>query len=201
MKLFLDNSMGKILEARSKYDLDIKQLRTPLTRYKRWGGMWGLDNGAYSGLDVETWSRMVDEANDDENCIFVVVPDCVGDRAATNQMWEKYKDQVFHSKRCYVLQDGNEEIPPWEEFSTIFLGGTDDFRNKPSTYELLREAKIRKKWVHIGRINTPRNIIKWFDFADSFDGSGIARFDHMLEAAAEILKVLDKFRQTTIFDY
>ena len=201
MQLFLDSSANKIKEARNIYQLDIKQLRTPLTRYRKWGGQWGLDNGAYSGLDVDTWSRMVDDANEDEDCVFVVVPDCVGDRAATNQMWNKYKEQVWHSKRCYVLQDGDEPLPAWDEFSAMFLGGTDDFRIRPSTYEILKEAKARGKWVHIGRVNTPRNITRWYDLADSFDGSGIARFSHMLEAAASSLKELATTTQKQLTDY
>jgi hypothetical protein len=37
------------------------------------------------------------------------------------------------------------------------------------------------KWVHVGRINTASRVRNWLGLADSCDGSGMSRFDHMLE--------------------
>ena len=37
-------------------------------------------------------------------------------------------------------------------------------------------------WVHVGRVNEPRRVQNWLGLADSIDGSGMSRFDHMLEA-------------------
>jgi hypothetical protein len=38
------------------------------------------------------------------------------------------------------------------------------------------------KWVHVGRVNTAARVQAWLGLADSCDGSGVARFDHMLES-------------------
>ena len=52
-------------------------------------------------------------------------------------------------------------------------------------------AKALGKWVHVGRINTPVRYERWKDVADSCDGSGLARYDHMLESIFEGLPLLD----------
>jgi hypothetical protein len=38
------------------------------------------------------------------------------------------------------------------------------------------------KWVHVGRVNTAQRVSQWIGLADSIDGSGISKYDHMLEA-------------------
>jgi hypothetical protein len=43
------------------------------------------------------------------------------------------------------------------------------------------------KWVHVGRVNEPRRLNNWLDAADSIDGSGISRYDHMLEAVLKAI--------------
>jgi hypothetical protein len=47
----------------------------------------------------------------------------------------------------------------------------------PHAAVLIREAKWRGKWVHVGRVNTLRRIA-WCKAlgVDSIDGSGFARF-------------------------
>jgi hypothetical protein len=43
------------------------------------------------------------------------------------------------------------------------------------------------KWVHVGRVNTAKRVRDWVGLADSIDGSGISRFDHMLEDVLSML--------------
>jgi hypothetical protein len=38
------------------------------------------------------------------------------------------------------------------------------------------------KWVHVGRVNTAQRVSNWMGLADSIDGSGISKYDYMLEA-------------------
>jgi hypothetical protein len=44
------------------------------------------------------------------------------------------------------------------------------------------------KWVHVGRVNTVARVRNWIDLADSIDGSGISRFDHMLEDVLAMIR-------------
>ena len=48
-------------------------------------------------------------------------------------------------------------------------------------FRAAKTAKMIGKWVHVGRVNTPQRVRNWLGLADSIDGSGISRYDHMLE--------------------
>ena len=43
------------------------------------------------------------------------------------------------------------------------------------------------KWVHVGRVNTAPRVKNWLGLADSIDGSGISKYDHMLENVLEAI--------------
>lgn len=82
-----------------------------------------------------------------------------------------------------VLQDGieHEEIP-WSDLAAVFVGGSDQFKFSRDARGVAREAKRRGKLVHVGRVNTAKRMRGWKDLADSIDGSGMSRYDHMLAA-------------------
>jgi hypothetical protein len=42
--------------------------------------------------------------------------------------------------------------------------------------------------VHVGRVNTAARVRNWVGLADSIDGSGISRFDHMLEDVLAMIR-------------
>ena len=83
-----------------------------------------------------------------------------------------------------VIQDGMEDLEiPWEELDAIFLGGMDPWKDSKAAADIVRTATIFKKWKHVGRVNTPKRFDHFEELgADSCDGSGIAKYDHMLEA-------------------
>ena len=84
-----------------------------------------------------------------------------------------------------VLQDGIERVTiPWARLHAVFIGGTDAFKFGAEAFAAARAAKMLGKWVHVGRVNTARRVSDWTGIADSIDGSGISRYDHMLEAGA-----------------
>lgn len=187
MKILLDCSPAKIIEYRQRYGAEIWQLRTPLTKYARTPGVpWALDNGCFKAFYRETWERMLDEADDAETVfprpIFVTLPDIVGNAQRTAELFEAFRMRTQELPRALVLQDGIENVRiPWADIVAVFIGGTDNFKYSAEAIQAARTAKYLGKWVHVGRVNTAQRVRNWKDLADSIDGSGVSRFDHMLE--------------------
>lgn len=183
MKVMLDCSPAKIMAYRERYGDVIWQLRTPLTRYARAVGVpYGLDNGCFGGeLDRKTWDRLLEEANFDAP-IFACLPDVVGDARRTVELFRYFTRYTNGIPRALVLQNGIEHVDiPWDDVAAVFIGGDDAFKISPVAIRIAKVAKMLGKWVHVGRVNTARRLGNWRELGDSCDGSGMSRFDHMLE--------------------
>jgi hypothetical protein len=181
MKIMLDASPAKIAEYRDRYGHDFWQLRTPLTNYARANVPYGLDNGCFKSFDRKAWMRLVEQAHEDR-AIFVCLPDVVGEAQRTVELFHIFADDLSELPRCLVLQDGIENVTiPWESLRAVFIGGSDAFKISPRALNAARTAKMLGKWVHVGRVNTAKRVANWVGLADSIDGSGISRYDHMLE--------------------
>jgi len=182
MRIMLDCSPAKIAEYRERYAHDFWQLRTPLTGYQIGSTPYGLDNGCFTEFKRSTWERMLDEA-EDARPVFVCLPDIVADARRTLDLFDAFKLQTAGLPRALVLQDGIGEFSiPWGELDAVFVGGSNTFKVSPECINACRTAKMLGKWVHIGRVNEPKRVQNWLGLADSIDGSGISRYDHMLEA-------------------
>lgn len=181
MKIMLDCSPNKIKEYRERYNYDFWQLRTPLTRYSLAGVPYGLDNGCFSRFEQKTWERMLIEA-EKHRPKFVCLPDIVGDAARTLDLFEAFKPITSGLPRCLVLQDGigNHRIN-YNDLDAVFVGGSDNFKLSQEAKNACKAAKMLGKWVHVGRVNTAARVKNWIGIADSIDGSGISKYDHMLE--------------------
>lgn len=183
MKVMLDVSPAKLAAYRERYGVDLWQLRTPLTKYARAPGVpWALDNGLFAGvLHRKIWERLLDEADEDRP-VFVTLPDVVGDAQRTAELFEQFWTRTQELPRALVLQDGIGSVRiPWDDIVAVFIGGSDAFKVSREAFAAARTAKILGKWVHVGRINTAKRLYEWLELADSCDGSGMSRFDHMLE--------------------
>lgn len=187
-RIFLDCSPRKIAEYRARYDFDFWQLRTPLTQYALAGVPWALENGCFKGFDRARWLRMLDEAErimwetDGSRPIFVTLPDIVGDAQRTVELFDAFKLRTNEFPRALVLQNGIERVRiPWDDLDAVFIGGDDAFKFSPQAVAAAKTAKMLGKWVHVGRVNTAARVENWMDLADSLDGSGVSRYDHMLE--------------------
>ena len=188
MKIMLDVSGAKIAEQEVKFDMAFWQLRTPLTRNKLTGRPYGLDNGCFTKFDFKTWERMLKEARATP-AKFVCLPDIVGDARRTLELFDQFSEMTIGLPRALVLQDGigNFSIP-WDELSGVFVGGSDAFKIAPECINACKTAKILNKWVHVGRVNTIDRLSNWMTLGDSIDGSGISKYDHMLEAVIGMIK-------------
>ena len=182
MKILLDQSPKLIREKSEKFGAELWQLRTPLTRYALSGKPYGLDNGCFSEFRKTEWERLVDEAEENRP-LFVCLPDIVGDATRTLDLFDQFKRFTNGLPRALVLQDGiGRHRIPWGELDAVFVGGSDNFKTAPEAINACKAAKMLGKWVHVGRVNTPRRVASFVGLADSIDGSGISRYDHMLES-------------------
>jgi hypothetical protein len=177
----LDCSPAKIAEYRKRYDHHFWQLRTPLTNYARAPVPYGLDNGCFKTFERAAWMRLVEQAHTDRP-IFVCLPDVVADAQRTAELFDVFAADLSELPRALVLQDGIEHVRiPWDSLAAVFVGGSDAFKISPIALRAARTAKMLGKWVHVGRVNTAKRVANWVGLADSIDGSGISRYDHMLE--------------------
>jgi hypothetical protein len=142
---------------------------------------WAADNDCFQGLDEPAFRRMLDRLEGLPGCLFVTVPDVVGDAAATLALFDQWAPEL--TARGFplglVAQDGlTVDTTPWDRIAALFIGGSDEFKDGPVAAELAREAKRRGLWVHWGRVNTRRrfDLIVATGAADSFDGSKWARW-------------------------
>jgi len=200
MQIMIDGSPAKLKKLEEKYDFGFWQLRTPLTR-NAWGGTeWGLDNGCFKRFREKTWQRMVNECYEMEvRPKFVCLPDIVGDARRTIELFKMFTEHTGGLKSCLVLQDGigNHDLP-WCKIKAVFVGGSDDFKVSAECMGAVKVAKYLGKWVHVGRVNTAERVKYWLGIADSIDGSGISKYDHMLENVIAAIKGIDP--QESLFD-
>ena len=188
MKILLDQSPKVIEEKSEKFNCDLWQLRTPLTAYAISGREYGLDNGCFSKFKEFKWHRMLSDARKYKP-LFVCLPDVVCDARRTLELFDHFEEITKGLPRALVLQDGIGQLSvPWDRIDAVFVGGSDAFKISSEAINAARTAKMMGKWVHVGRVNTPQRVRNWMEIGDSIDGSGISRYDHMLEDVIREIK-------------
>lgn len=137
---------------------------------------WALDNGCFSASwSEDRWLSALDRYRDVSGCLFAVVPDVVGDAAATNKLWARWHGAVRNRgyRAAYVLQDGCRSIPA--SAAAVFVGGSTEWKLGPEARNLIWEAKRRGLWVHMGRVNSLRRLRYAAHLGcDSADGTYLA---------------------------
>lgn len=188
MKIMLDQSPAKIKEYSEIDDFEHWQLRTPLTNYRLSNRPYGLDNGAFTQFKEKAWVRLVKQAELNKP-VFVCLPDIVGSARRTLELFPYFSRITNSLPRALVLQDGIGDFNiPWGEIEAVFIGGTDDFKISNEAFAAAKTAKCLNKWVHVGRVNTEKRVNDWWGIADSIDGSGISRYDHMRKRVVNVIK-------------
>ena len=173
-------------ECEAELGVPVEQLLTPLTRRKpqRPDQEYGIDNGAFSAFDRDGFLRLLDRNQDRKHlCRFVALPDVVGSARRTLEAFDYWYPLLSGWKKALVAQDGLEDLPiAWTLIDAIFIGGTTQWKMSKHAADVIRTAKICRKWVHVGRVNTPGRF-EYFDGlgADSIDGTGLSRYSWMRE--------------------
>ena len=188
MKIMLDKSPKQLDELSDRFEEEFWQLRTPLTAYALSGRPYGLDNGCFGGTLPKAWGRLLDEA-DSARPVFVCMPDVVGSARRTMDLFGYFERRTNGLPRALVLQDGIGDVEiPWSKIDAVFVGGSDAFKIAPEAIQAAKCAKMLGKWVHVGRVNEAKRVQNWLGLADSIDGSGISRFDHMLNDVLSMIR-------------
>lgn len=149
------------------------------------GIAWAIDNDGFGGVDPVAFRRMVYGLIGVPDCLFLNAPDVyLGDgveaHTATLEQWNEWYPflRMTGFPLSFVLQIGaTPENVPWDECDAVFVGGDTPWKVGPEALAVVREAKRRGKWVHMGRVNT----LKRMRYAksigvDSCDGTGWAKW-------------------------
>jgi len=201
MKFLVDTSKANLAKLDSK--LIGGQLLTPLTRYRVWNGVYAIDNGAFSSFHSTRFNLLMERnAEHAGRCLFVACPDVVGDARRTMELWERRKRWIKEGsgwKPALVAQDGIEDMDiPWDDMGALFIGGRDPWKDGPEVLALIKTAKVLGIHVHVGRVNTPKRYLHFSRAgADTCDGSGIAKYDHMLRKIEDAVNAPE---QAELFD-
>ena len=128
---------------------------------------WAADNGAFGGKWTE--ARHMDwlAALPRDRCLFAVSPDVYPDARESLRRGLEFapvlRDMGFPV--AVVAQDGAEQLTwPWEEMDCLFIGGErkspgrSEWKESAEAEQLVRRARARGLWVHMGRVNTPRRL-------------------------------------------
>lgn len=150
----------------------------PASNPPKAGWLWAADNGCFNAKWDETrWVTWLTKGHPRAGCLFAVVPDVVGDAAATLERFPTYSRVVRDAGYpvAFVAQDGQEHLPvPWTDIDVLFIGGSTEWKKSELARKLAGRARDYGKWVHVGRCNSGRRYRSWAMHADSCDGSFLA---------------------------
>ncbi|WP_408992120.1 hypothetical protein [Streptomyces sp. 1268] len=153
------------------------------------GALYACDNSKF-GSDgkgrywpgSEKWiawlSRTVERYGPDR-CLWALAPDEPFDAVATLAESVPWLAQIreLSVPAAFAAQDGCDQpgLIPWDSFDVLFLAGTTAWKLGPVAERLAREAQVRGKSVHMGRVNSRirMGIAEWFG-CDSVDGTYLA---------------------------
>ena len=144
MKFLVDTSAKTLGTLTS--DLVAGQLLTPLTNYANAGGVFAMDNGAFSGFKRKPFFRMLERnLEHEERCLFLTVPDIVGNAKLTTELYYQFTKETemlpWANKWAMVAQDGIEDLTiNWWGVRTLFIGGTTEFKDSNACYDVVKAA-------------------------------------------------------------
>lgn len=143
------------------------------------GRSWAVDNGVFTRgfIQSEFFGFLARMSDYKTACLFVVVPDIVGNALATMDSYRQWawKIKGLGWPVAFVAQDGQEhhDFPP--EYDALFIGGTTQWKMGSGAVRCIDKAKKDGKWVHVGRVNTQRRIAYFQQLnVDSVDGTCLA---------------------------
>lgn len=166
----------------------------------REGRWWGMDNAAFNnGFNEQRFFAHLDKLLPyRDRCLFVTVPDKVGDAVATLHLWHEWSPRIVDCSLAFVAQDGQEQLPFPNGCAWVFIGGTDDFKLGPAGRNCIQRALQEGKRVHVGRVNSQKRYRHFETLgAHSCDGSGPARKpDNYQRLFDEVMVAPSFFRNT-----
>jgi len=168
----------------------------PKCRLRHWLP-YALDNDVYGAWaekrkwdEVEYFEGLDRIKMHQQQPMWAAVPDSVGDKGTTLEMWERYSEKVgeYGWPLTFVVQDGMtiEDIPT--DADVIFVGGTTTWK-----WRYLNMWTESDKRVHVGRVNSLRRVWLCHDLGvESVDGTGWFRDG---DDAERLLKLESYFKR------
>lgn len=187
MKLLVNQSPARVQRCFEMWPQGVLgQLITPISR-----GTWArpfpfaIDNGCFARFYEDRYISLLERNRRFARyCLFVAIPDKVGDHQETLRLWKEYKGLAHGYRTAFVAQDGYDGMPASAQ--ALFIGGTDEFKDSHTAILAVRQAKARGLHVHVGRVNTVARLVRFANAgADSCDGSGVAIYDHIFHKLRE----------------
>ena len=144
------------------------------------GVPWACDNDCFIALKREKYVRMLRAVAGQRGLLWVTAPDVVADADATLARFRVWRPTLEYVgvPVAFVAQDGQERRPvPWDAIRCLFIGGSTAWKEGPHAAQLIHEAHMRGKWVHVGRVNTLRRYW-WLSSLpiDSIDGTCFSKW-------------------------
>jgi len=203
VKFLIDANRNHVSELMLQYPTLVRgQLLTPLTRFTNAEeGDFAIDNGAFSGFRHKDFSALLArEEKNKSRCLFVAVPDVVGDARRTLEIFKHRHGLIRNWSLALVAQDGMENLEiPWSEIEAIFVGGCDPWKDSKSSLDIVRTAKTLGKFVHVGRVNTFKRFDRFAQIgADTCDGSGVAIYSD--DKLGEIQRAMHTNKEKNLWD-
>lgn len=136
---------------------------------------WAADNNAFTrGFNPDwyfPWLERMTPYRD--TCLFVVVPDVVGDAIQTLDNWRHWVRHFEGWPLAFAAQDGQEKLPMPRNFDTLFIGGSTEWKESAGAIECIKRAQAMRKHIHIGRVNWKRR----YELFNVLDGSAVFTCD------------------------
>lgn len=153
--------------------------------------VWAGDNGRFwpKGTSADPvnpkwteteWLKMLDyyPAEVRPLCRFMLVPDTPYSAHQTLFDFDHYLPAITERGYPPAIATQNGMKPsdiPWSKIAAVFIGGDDRHKLGREGAVIAVEAHRRGKWVHVGRVNSLRRMTKYVWWADSVDGTMLAR--------------------------
>jgi len=164
-------------------------------------GIWCLDNDCFNGPFKQDRFNKFLKRNESKrgSCLFLVMPDSIGDPVGTLKLWHEYAPQYIGWPLAFVAQDGQEsmEYPAANEWSTLFIGGSTEWKMSEGAKQCVEYVQSLDKHIHIGRINSYKRFKHFADLEKSkeFTCDGTKqRFIGAEKAMAEYDSYIQKHR-------
>jgi hypothetical protein len=158
----------------------------------------GIDNGCFTEVGrakfrldkyLDLSRRALDIWGD--NLLFVTAPDEPFDWEGTLRKSLPVLPAIREAcpdRAALVLQDGATiENIPWDEADALFIGGSTEWKVGSVARSITKEANHRRKWVHMGRVNSAHRMSVAASFeVGSVDGTYLL---HATDLAKAVLAV------------
>lgn len=131
------------------------------------------------------WIKLVQPYH--STCLFMVCPDVPFDAKLTIIWYNTFRPKLNGWPVAFVAQDGQEDLPFPEKFSTLFIGGSTRWKESQAAIDCIKRAQAEGKHIHIGRVNWGRRykMFKILEGSEGFTCDGTrTRFDGTKKTAA-----------------